>query len=334
MLISTMCQSENFSAESQGRPNPQSDFPMTASETVGRFLRLGIVLVTFCALSSTHLFAQISEEEHLSHHPEEAAAKAAGKDQKEGEKATGGMMGGGMGGMMGKGGMMDGMMEKMGAPKDRELYPELMSLPDLPAEKRTEVQNRAHQRMRDGVLLIAEGVGELADATPTDDFEAMQQATDRVKRGLAQFDSGLAAHRALAEGSEPRNVALQWFRKEMNLVGGNGGAVHENGVLGMSVFHFVPMASLIVFAAVMLAMYFFKMRRATRLIEDLAARPSALSSPELVPTAAPSVERGSDAPPISNKIVEGAPIEKRPARGSSRISRDAFPDRACESLER
>lgn len=216
------------------------------------------------------VFAQISEKEHLSHHPEEAAAKAAEKKgsvpgEKPDAKKEGGM--GAMGGMMKN---MGGMMEKMGAPKARELYPELMRLPDLPMEKRAEVQEKAHQRMRDGVRLIAEAVGELADATPTDDFSAMQKATNRMKEGLVYFDSGLAAHRALAEGSEPRNVALQWFRKEMNLVGGVGVSPRQQGILGMSTFHFISMSVLIVFAILMLWMYFLKMRRATQLIQELA----------------------------------------------------------------
>lgn len=256
--------------------------------------------------------AQISEEEHLSHHPEEGAKKAA--DSTEAPSGEGGgMMGGGMGGMMDK---MGGMMEKMGAPKERELYPDLMRLPDLPMEKRAEIQNEAHQRMRDGIRRITEGMAKLADAAPADDFRAMQVATEQVKLGLADFDSGLAAHRALAEGSAPRNVALQWFRKEMNLVGAGGPDTgnHGGGILGMSALHFVSMVALIAFAAAMLAMYFFKMRRATRLIEELAARtpepaptPEGTAQPATVPAAnkAPST---SD-PPASPRAEITPPAD-------------------------
>ena len=251
--------------------------------------------------------AQISEEEHLSHHPEEAAKKAA--DNSEASSGDGdGMMGGGMGGMMDK---MGGMMEKMGAPKERELYPDLMRLPDLPLKKRAEVQNTAHQRMREGIRRIAQGMTKLADAAPTDDFQAMQEATEEVKLGLAHFDSGLAAHRALAEGSEPRNVALQWFRKEMNLVGSNGpdAGNHGGGILGLSVLHFVSMVVLIAFAAAMLAMYFFKMRRATRLIEELATR-----TPE--PDPAPVAAAPPAAAPASVTVQE-APDPPAPPRAES-----------------
>lgn len=259
---------------------------------------LGVLIVLLWAAS---LRAQISPEEHASHHPEQAAEAAAaandkgsdskgGKGSKEKEGGMGGMMGGGGMGNMGK------MMEQMGAPKEWELYPELMRLPDLPMEKRAEVQMKAHQRMRDGVSVIAVGVGELADTADTDDFAAMQAATDRIKEGLARFDSGLAAHRALAEGGEPRNVALQWFRKEMNLTGGGGFAGREPG---MSAFHFLSMVVLIAFAALMLWMYFFKMRRAAALLEQLAGD-AQLDPPAPAPAPAaaeaPEVARAENSP--------------------------------------
>ena len=40
----------------------------------------------------------------------------------------------------GMGGMMDSMMEQMGAPAPRDLYPRLMTLPDLPLEERIQIE--------------------------------------------------------------------------------------------------------------------------------------------------------------------------------------------------
>lgn len=274
------------------------------------FAAITIVLISFVALLPGVSDAQISEEEHLSHHPEEAAN--AEKDKKSSDEAgAGGMMGGGMSGMMGKGGM-GGMMEKMGAPKERELYPELMTLPGLPMEKREDVRRKARQRMYDGVSLMAEGMGDLSDATPRDDVSAMQDAIEKVSIGLAHYDSGLAAYRALVEGSEPRNVALQWFRKEMNLVGSGAPAEHQHGILGMSVFHFVSMTALIVFAALMLAMYFFKMRRATQLIEEVAARTSLPASPTGPGPSDVSSTQVSKAPQAEGASSVEAPPPKPP----------------------
>lgn len=167
------------------------------------------------------------------------------------------------------GGDMGGMMEKMGAPKPKELYPTLMSLPDLPMEKRAEVQQQAHQRMQSGTALMAEGLEALSKAAPGDDFAAMQGAVIRLREGLAQFDSGLAAHRALAEGKSPRGVALQWFKREMNLLPADATG-SATGAWGGPRFHLLVIALLGAFVAAMIWMYFLKMRRASALLKTLA----------------------------------------------------------------
>lgn len=65
-------------------------------------------------------YGQVSPEEHKKHHP--GQDKAGQTPEK---------MGGGMEGM-------GGVMEGMGKAPPKELYPSLMSLPDLPPEKREE----------------------------------------------------------------------------------------------------------------------------------------------------------------------------------------------------
>lgn len=197
--------------------------------------------------------------------------------------------------MMGPGGM-GGMMEQMGAPKPRGLYPTLMSMPDLPLEERQAVEQQAHERMKAGATLMSEGFDKLTQAAPTDDFQAMQEAVDLLREGVAQFDSGLAAHRALAEGKAPRNVALQWFKSEMNLLPPE--APHQAGVLGMSWFHFSVMLILILFAAAMIAMYFFKMRRASELLARIATadQPGQAAASPAAPAAAPQAVAAAPAP--------------------------------------
>ena len=102
----------------------------TVRENRSMWLRLLVVLVATTSLS----LAQ-SPEEHAKHHPKKAGEEDTGKGEK-----PGGMMGEGMAGMM------DGMMDKMGAPKPKDLYPSLMNLPDLPQEKRDEIKQLAHHR--------------------------------------------------------------------------------------------------------------------------------------------------------------------------------------------
>lgn len=219
--------------------------------------RLLTIAVLLCALP---LSAQeMSEEEHLSHHPELQGEKATSRPKKEG----------GMGGMM-EG--MGNMMEKMGVPPPKDTYPRLMDMPSLPQEKRAEFEQEAHARMQAGAAMMTKAIAELGSVATGSDFQAMQDATVRLREGLAQFESGLSAHRALREGQPPQNVALQWFKKEMNLAEPHLTEQKTGGVFGLGWFHAFAMLILTAFAVLMVWMYFHKMRRASALVEELAAQ--------------------------------------------------------------
>jgi len=223
-----------------------------------------------------------------------------------------------MGGMMGEGEGMEGMMSSMGVPPPTELYPSLMHLPDLPLEKRAEVQEKAHERMKEGAALLSTALERLSRAAPGDDFAAMQDAVGEMREGVARFESGLAAHRALAEGSAPRNVALQWFKREMNLLPPSPGSV-SSGPLGLSWFHFFSMVALIGFATAMIWMYFLKMRRAGALVEALASSGN---------TASGSSPRA--AMPASSPQLDPLAVPAAPARGTGAvISGDSPSDADC-----
>jgi ferredoxin-NADP reductase len=129
----------------------------------------------------------------------------------------------------------------------------------------------------------------------------MQQATEHMRQGLAQFESGLATHRALSEGQVTRNVALQWFKREMNLASPIP-RDELHALLGITPFHLFTMGLLIVFALAMVAMYFFKMRRAVALFGRLnpdTKPPPPGASPPLAGAPGPS------APPAGGKPQAG-----------------------------
>ncbi|MCX6952555.1 MAG: hypothetical protein NTV51_10385 [Verrucomicrobia bacterium] len=208
------------------------------------------------------------------------------------------------------GGMMEQMgemMKNMGKPPPKELYPSLMALPELTPEKRQEVERQAAERMHTGAMLMGQALDTLNAGTQSGNYAAMHEATTRLREGLAQLESGVAARRALAEGRAPRAVALAWFKQEMRLV---APAVSEDlhGIRGISPLHLFTMALLVAFAFAMLAMYFFKMRRAAALfgrIEPDKGSPPPGSAPPLAgdkpPTAdkpaAPADKPVADAPP-------------------------------------
>ena len=191
---------------------------------------------------------------------------------------------------------MEGMMSLMRGNPPKELYPSMMNLPDLSPDQREEVRARARARLRSGVSLLSEGTDRLTRAVERDDPAAMQEATGQMREGLALFESGVAAQRALAEGRAPRDVALQWFKQEMNLAPAPG-AEREGGPFGLSWLHFAFMVVLIGFAGVMVWMHCYKMRRAAELLQRLTAKaPSGAVNPP------PATERPSapaaNAPPV------------------------------------
>ena len=208
----------------------------------------------------------------------------------------------------GMGGMMEGMgemMKGMGGAKTKELYPSLMDLPDLPLAKRQEVEQQAGERMHSGVALMNTSLDQILQATSSQNYSNMQAGTASLREGLARFESGLAARRALAEGKAPRNVALTWFKRDMNLLPLPG--AEPRALNSVTPFHLFTMVLLVAFAFAMVAMYFFKMRRAAALFGRIEADKG---SPP--PGSAPPLAGGK--PPDGKKLASGdksaAPADK------------------------
>lgn len=164
---------------------------------------------------------------------------------------------------------MERMMEQRESPP-KELYPSLMDLPNLSAERRVEIERLAHERMEAGRASMNAALERLSGASAKEDYPAMQQASAQLREALAQYESGLAAHRALAEGKAPRNVALLWFKRELNLLPPVTEPATSLFGLPLPWFHYFVIAILSVFVVAMIWMYFHKMRRAEALLAQLA----------------------------------------------------------------
>ncbi len=257
-------------------------------------------LVTVCLLvaaGSSDTLAQVTPEEHAQHHPESAAG-----DTNEAS---------GAGGMQGMGDMGE-MMSRMGVPPPKDIYPSLMDLPNMTAEQRDAFERLGHERMRAGTELMSEGFDALLRSSPTQDFEAMQDAVNTLREGLSRFDSGLAAHRVMNSGVPSDQAAMEWFKRELNL-STPASASTTTGPFGWSWFHASGMAVLIGFALVMIALYFMKMRRATNLLQELAAQPEGAPSAQSAPSASsaailappPSPATAALQPSVRNERWEG-----------------------------
>ncbi|HAT2081734.1 oxidoreductase [Legionella taurinensis] len=239
--------------------------------------------ISFLLTVASVSFTQTTTEEHAAHHQ-------GGEKEKEGEG-------------------MSGMMKNIGTPS-KDLYPSLMNLPTLSTEKRLAIQQMAHQRITSGIALMKGGLNELLLASSKNDYVKMQEALEKLREGIAQYESALAALRALSEGKNPRDIALQWFKREMNLLPSSPQA---RNVLGGPFFHLTIIALFGLFFLVMIWMYFFKMRRAAALLDRLtkqnAAAPlddSPQSSKAAEPTPSLSVE------PIKPSQVSKLPSETAP----------------------
>jgi hypothetical protein len=219
-------------------------------------------------------------DEHAGHHPG-AAAPAPGVAA-PGPAAT--SPAGGMAGMEG-GGMMGGMGG--GA---TPIYPSLMTLPALTPERRAEIDALASQQINEGMARLREGSESLTRATQAADHLVMQQSVGMMREGLAELEAGIAARRVLSEGKAPRNLALDWFKREMNLASPIPRAA-PRALLGVTPFHLFTMGLLIAFAFAMVVMYFFKMRRAAALFGRLDP-----GSGPVPPGRAPSLAGESRAP--------------------------------------
>ncbi|MGV3531389.1 MAG: FAD-binding oxidoreductase [Chthoniobacteraceae bacterium] len=284
-----------------------------AGRRVGTTARAAGLVVSMCVVLTTGRAHAQTPEEHASHHPGEAAPAAGVMPALPGAAPA-------MSGMSGMSGMGDTgkMMEGMGKPPPKELYPSLMALPELTPQQRKQVEEQAEQRMHAGSVLIGQALDLLNAGTQSNDYAAMHEAMTRLREGAAQLESGIAARRALAEGRAPREVALAWFKREMNLSASAAPAAHR----GVTPFHLFTMALLIAFALAMVAMYFFKMRRAAALfgrIDPDKAPPPPGSSPPLAggtpPNDRPPGEGtsppGGKPPPTAGRASEktGTPSE-------------------------
>lgn len=228
--------------------------------------------------------------------------------------ASGAGASGGMAEMMGE--MMGGMKPGAGSgAAATPIYPSLMTLPSLTPERRAEIDALATERIQEGMAGLEEGAAALHLATEANDNAAMQHSVGRMREALGKLEAGVAARRVLTEGKGPRNLALAWFKREMSLASPVTPEAPGTSS-GVASFHLFTMVLLIAFALAMVAMYFFKMRRAAALFERLEATPGAPppgSAPPLAGVPPPGPPPPGSAPPPAGAPPAAPPTGTPPA---------------------
>ncbi len=289
-------------------------------------LNLPVLLILLALASSPGLArAQMSPEEHRSHHPGAAETGSA-------PAATPGM------GMMGKkgpktggmGGGMQEMMKAMARPKSTELFPTLIKLPELDAEQRASLLRQARQREAEGIEQLQQGFARLTLALGRDDLAAMRAEAAAIEEGLSRFRSGLAVRQALQEGVAPKRTALQWYKSQLNLL---PPATMRSGfrLFGMSPFPlFICFFSLAI-GLTLVTIYLLKVRRTTRLLERLVSEAGAATTPPPPITPPAPVNKTSAPPPDKTTETAGATLTFGLSGKSVRLQAD---ETVLEAAER
>lgn len=207
-------------------------------------------------------------------------------------------------------GMMEAMGAMMGGPSKKQLYPQLMELPAMTPEARARIEADARDRVNAGNAALVQAYDDYHRAMMTNDTAGMLAAVTRQRAALAELESGTAGLRALAEGQAPRQIALTWFRNQMNLAPADMSTEGSVGPFGLTWFHFVSMAAIALFALTLAAMAAGRHRRSIALVNRLTSASTATLRPVGQPMPAPP-------PPPSTTAELTAPPPIAPPKSST-----------------
>lgn len=216
-----------------------------------------------------------------------------------------------------------GMGGMMGVRPQKELYPSLMALPTISPEQRQSIEAQARARINEGTKEISSAENALRHATAAGDAAGVEQAALRLHEAFNQVKSGSTILRSLAEGKPPQQIAMDWYKGQLNLTPAS--LTHGSGELsGISWFHLVTMFLVTAFAAGMLAIHLIRMRRATALVDRLASVNPVSSTPAAPAGAAPTAPSGVAAAPataMASSFSAPAAMSATPAPAPERMPR-------------
>jgi len=274
----------------------KSEYPPARNKA----MRRGLMLLAVAVFGGAAPAAAQPADSHSEHHPGQTpSAPSAGQPA---PSSAGGME------MMGT---------MMGGPPRKQLYPQLMELPVMTPEARLKIETDARARIVAGNAALVQGQDDYHRAAMNNDAAAMSAALSRQRAALAEIESGTSALRALAEGSPPHEIALSWFRDQMNLARPTSPVQEEVGPLNLSWFHIVSMTVVLLFALTMLVVGVGRRHRSLALVNRLTrpAGPQPAQGRAPVPISAsptPTTPAVSPPPPPSTKVQQSPPLPSPP----------------------
>ena len=194
----------------------------------------------------------------------------------------------------------------------KPFYPALMDMPALTPEARRFIEAEAARRLGVGSEAITTGQAPLHIALSANDPAAMQQSIAGVREGVFLAESGAAALQAVAEGQQPRQLALAWFKGQMSTPSGTGTDMND-GPWGLSWMHLIIMAFLVAALLGAIFIHYARLRRIDGLVQRLTpgaastAQPVAGAAKAPAPAAAGAKPAAGAAPPVAAVAPDNKP---------------------------
>ncbi|MBI2741644.1 MAG: 2Fe-2S iron-sulfur cluster binding domain-containing protein [Rhodospirillales bacterium] len=180
-----------------------------------------------------------------------------------------------------------------------------MELPAMTPEARAKIEADAREHINAGNAALAQAQNDYHRAMIGNDTAGMVAAMTRQRVALGEMESGTAALRALSEGQPPRQIALAWFREQMNLSPGASSVDGPVRPFGISWFHFISMVVAALFALTVLAFGVARHRRSIALVNQLT-KATPVPVPVPVPVQRPPAQPPTPqvtAPPMPRAVV-------------------------------
>ena len=201
------------------------------------------------------------------------------------------------------------MSQMMRGPTSPEFYPTLNRISEPDPAERERLEQRAERWRSEGISLLSEGAAALSASIQRDDVRATEQAGATIRQGLSKFKHGRAARLALESGEPPPQVAIKWFKTQLNLLPAQVDS-KDTHFLGMMPFQLFMCTIMIAAIGMSLTVYVRRMRRASNLIDRIVA---GSMGEEGAPSAAAS-ERSANAATTPTSILTEAPEGLLPIR--------------------
>lgn len=173
-------------------------------------------------------------------------------------------------------------------------FSQMLAFPALDDTARQRVAAQASERVNTGLAMINAASADGARATTV---SARLDAARRMREGTDLFRSGTAAQGAIGGLQPPPEVALSWFRDQLDIDQGSTG--HANHWFGISPSHLLLMLFLALVSATLIALQIFRLRRIGAIVGGAPKAPA-----PAVPAAARAAVTGL----ASTPAPEAAPL--------------------------